>query len=110
MRLFFPKLLRQLRTTKGFSAVEFAKKIGVSKQAVSNMESGLALPSVEVFKAIGLTLGVSLDFLAGIDEQAPIIKPDPPVWLADLIPELQSLDHNGQKAVKALIHALKEIK
>ena len=67
------------------------------------MEAGLALPSAEVFRAIGQALGAPLDYLAGLDDVPPAVRPKPPRWLADLLPDLEALDKTGRDAVVAVL-------
>ena len=63
----FNERLRELRTAQGISQVELAKKLGVTKQSVSNWENDNIQPSIEMLIKIALCLGVSSDYLLGID-------------------------------------------
>lgn len=46
---------------------EFAKKIGLSKQAISNYTTGVSLPKRPVIASIATTLNVSEAWLCGYD-------------------------------------------
>lgn len=57
--------IKQLRTQQGWSQVEFAAKIGVTKQCVSNWENDNVLPSVEMLMRLADLFHVSTDYLLG---------------------------------------------
>jgi transcriptional regulator with XRE-family HTH domain len=59
--------IRELRIASGFSQVELAEKLGVSKQSVSNWENDNIQPSIEMLVKISRTFNVSTDFLLGED-------------------------------------------
>ncbi len=59
--------IRELRLAAGFSQVELAEKLGVSKQSVSNWENDNIQPSIEMLVKISRTFNVSTDFLLGED-------------------------------------------
>ena len=61
--------IRKLRTAKGISQVELAKRLGVTKQAVSNWENNNILPSVEMLMILAKHFSVSTDFLLGLDDR-----------------------------------------
>lgn len=52
-----------LRKQNGFSQEEFAEKIGVSRQAVSSWERGIATPDVETLNALAKLFDVDLSSL-----------------------------------------------
>jgi transcriptional regulator with XRE-family HTH domain len=106
MKEIFSQRLKRVRLEKGLTAVELGKRAKVSKQAIYNMEACLTLPSVEVFRSLAVALGVSLDYLAGLDETPPVVRPELPSWLRELLPGFEALDRAGQAAVKALVQAL----
>ena len=57
--------IRALRVASGWNQVEFAKKMGVTKQCVSNWENDNVLPSIEMLLKIAECFHVSTDFLLG---------------------------------------------
>ncbi len=63
----FKVRLRQVRLSKGLSQQVLASRLGLSKQAISNYESGANTPTFPVLLQLSRELGVSLDCLAGID-------------------------------------------
>lgn len=65
-------LLRAGRERAGLSVRELARRIGVSASLLSQVERGLAQPSVGTLWAVVTALGLSLDSLfATADERAP---------------------------------------
>lgn len=57
--------IRVLRQNSGLNQVEFANKMGVTKQCVSNWENDNILPSIEMLVKIADFFKVSTDFLLG---------------------------------------------
>lgn len=57
--------IRRLRIQHGLSQVEFATKMGVTKQCASNWENDNVLPSIEMLSKIADYFKVSTDFLLG---------------------------------------------
>ncbi len=60
--------LRREREAVGLSVSELARRAGVSKATVSQLESGAGNPSVETLWALGVALGVPFAVL--VDQQA----------------------------------------
>lgn len=48
--------LKKIREAAGMTQEQLAEKVGVIRQTISNIECGLALPSVPTAKAIGEVL------------------------------------------------------
>lgn len=61
--------IRELRLSRGMSQVELSKKLGVSKQSVSNWENDNILPSVEMVVKLAKCLSVTTDSLLDIDHR-----------------------------------------
>lgn len=61
--------IRSLRINMGISQIELAKKLGVTKQSVSNWENDNILPSIEMLIKIATFFGVSTDYLLGLDKK-----------------------------------------
>lgn len=57
--------IRELRTAYGMNQVELAKKLGVSKQSVSNWENDNIQPSIEMLVKLSRIFSVSTDYLLG---------------------------------------------
>lgn len=61
----FSERLRELRTQRGYSQSELAKKLNVSKSTVLMLEVGSRKPSFEMLELIGDFFNVDIDFLLG---------------------------------------------
>jgi len=57
--------IRRLRTAHGFSQVELADRLGVSKQSVPNWENNNIQPSVEMLERLADAFHVTTDELLG---------------------------------------------
>ncbi len=64
--------IRKLRIARNLSQVELARKLGVSKQSVSNWENDNIQPSVDMLVKIAGCLNVSTDYLLGISQEKTI--------------------------------------
>lgn len=62
--------IRQLRMQQGWNQVEFAAKLGVTKQCVSNWENDNVLPSIEMLSRLADLFHVSTDYLLGREAKA----------------------------------------
>ena len=61
--------IKHLRVQQGWNQVEFAARIGVTKQCVSNWENDNVLPSVEMLLRLADLFHVSADYLLGREEK-----------------------------------------
>ncbi|MFR5864270.1 MAG: helix-turn-helix domain-containing protein [Acutalibacteraceae bacterium] len=61
----FGTRIRQLRSEMGMSQVEFAEKLGLSKQILSLYEAGKRSPKIAQVKKFAEILKVSVDYLLG---------------------------------------------
>lgn len=59
--------INELRTAVGWSQVQLADKLNVSKQTVSNWENDNIQPSIEMLVRIAHLFHVSTDYLLGLD-------------------------------------------
>ena len=57
--------LKELRKERGFSQLQIAKQLNMSKMAVSHWEKGNSEPSIEQLKVLALLFDVSIDYLVG---------------------------------------------
>ena len=64
--------IRMQRAARGISQVEFADRLGVTKQCVSNWENDNVLPSIEMLTKLADFFGVTTDFLLGREPVSPI--------------------------------------
>lgn len=60
--------IRELRTACNMSQVDLARRLGVTKQSVSNWENDNILPSIEMLIRIARVFSVSTDYLLGLNE------------------------------------------
>ena len=60
--------LRQVRSARGLSVRELARRAGCSASLVSQVERGVTAPSAGVVYALANQLGISLDYLFGTDD------------------------------------------
>lgn len=64
--------IKKLRLARNMSQVELAKRLGVSKQSVSNWENDNIQPSIEMLIKIAECLNSSTDFLLGLNNRQTI--------------------------------------
>ena len=69
----FNEKLQELRKQKGLTQDELAKKLYVSRTAVSKWELGRGYPNIESLKAIAKFFSVTVDELLSSNE---ILRPD----------------------------------
>ena len=62
--------IKKLRIAHGMNQVEFAKRMGVTKQCVSNWENDNVLPSIDMLVRIADMFHVRTDFLLGREDGA----------------------------------------
>ena len=76
----------EMRTQFGWNQVELAKRLGVAKQTVSNWENENIQPSIEMLIRISKLLGVTTDYLLGLDTIPRLnIEGLPPSMVAHLM-------------------------
>lgn len=56
----------ELRVSFGWTQVQLAKKLGVTKQTVSNWENDNIQPSIDMLVKISKTFNASTDYLLGL--------------------------------------------
>ena len=61
----FNKVLKELRTARGLTQEEFARKLGTSRSRVGMYESGQRNPDPETLEAIADFFNVDIDYLLG---------------------------------------------
>ncbi len=64
----FGERLRQLRQEKGIGQVELAKHLGVGKSIISLWEIGQCEPTLSKLISMSVFFGVSIDYLAGLED------------------------------------------
>ncbi|MCI5892765.1 MAG: helix-turn-helix transcriptional regulator [Clostridiales bacterium] len=61
--------IKELRNGLNISQVDLGKKLGVTKQCISNWENDNIQPSIDMLIKISKFFGVSTDYLLGIDSK-----------------------------------------
>ena len=100
-----------LRKESGYTQLDLAEKVRVSRQAISKWETGRALPSAENLKYLSELFGVSVDYLLNDDmteesnpkEQEP--APEPQTEEA-VFPEKEKGKPASWKYIAALLLAV----
>ena len=59
-KLAFGDIIRQYRTELSMSAQELASRVGVSKSAITNWESGIRRPDISTVPVLCSVLGISI--------------------------------------------------
>ncbi|MBD5142933.1 MAG: helix-turn-helix domain-containing protein [Oscillospiraceae bacterium] len=65
----FYERIKELRLALKMNQVEFANKLNITKQCVSNWENAYIQPSVDMLIKIAKTFSVSTDWLLGLNSQ-----------------------------------------
>lgn len=61
--------IRRLRQERGLNQEELGRRVGASKQSVSNWENGNIAPSIDLLIRLADFFGVSTDYLLGRQNQ-----------------------------------------
>ena len=64
----FNELLREARVNAGYTQSQIAEIVGVAKSTYCNWEQGTREPNIIKLKVLAQALGVSCDYLIGIEE------------------------------------------
>lgn len=68
--------LKQLREKHNSSQSQVAKRLGITRAAISSCENNISLPSVNVLAELALLYRVSTDYLLGLDNRTAIVLED----------------------------------
>lgn len=61
--------IKQARLAKNMTQDELAKRMGVSKNAISNYENGVSTPKIELLFPLMAALDVDANYLYGVDAE-----------------------------------------
>lgn len=61
--------LKELRSEKGMTQTDVARRLNMSKMAVSHWEKGNSEPSIEQLKALAAMFDTSVDYLVGFKDE-----------------------------------------
>ena len=64
--------IKDLRSALGWSQVDLARKLNITKQTVSNWENGNIQPSIEMLVRLSKIFGVTTDHLLGLETNTQI--------------------------------------
>lgn len=77
--------INELRRYRGWSQVDLANRLSISKQTVSNWENDNIQPSVEMLVRLAKLFDVSTDYLLGLDDHAQLnVEGLPPELISHL--------------------------
>lgn len=100
----FTDQLRMAREALGWSQAKLARTAGFDKRSIGRYELGLVAPSIQAAAKLAVTLGKSLDAMAGIGPGAV----DPQA--SALAAQIQLLPPDRRELVLALVKVLGEKK
>ncbi len=100
----FPKKLKQLRQSKGWSQGQVAMKIDVDMQRISKYERGVLNPTTELALKLADLFEVSLDYMLRNEENSASNRIKNPKILKQL-EEIDNLPEDKQRSVVALLEA-----
>ncbi|MBQ7890806.1 MAG: helix-turn-helix transcriptional regulator [Erysipelotrichaceae bacterium] len=88
-----------LRESRNLTQVQFAAKLNVKKQTISNWENGYVMPSVQQLVNIALIFSASTDHLTGLDKRRIIDVTD---FSDNEVAHIQQLvdDYRALKSIK----------
>lgn len=97
----FYERIKELRVSLKMNQIEFANKLNVTKQCVSNWESGYIQPSIDTLIRITETFSVSADWLLGLSHQNILdvsgLSMEKIVHLQNIINDLQNIINDLKK-------------
>lgn len=64
----FGEKLKNLRIEKGFTQMQLAAHLGITKSVISAYESSLRSPSYDILIRLARTFGVTTDYLLGLEK------------------------------------------
>ncbi len=100
----FPKKLRELRKSNGYSQEQLARKIEADLQRVSKYERGVIWPTLEILVRIASVFEVSIDYLIRDSKNLGVSK----IKNTDLLKQIEEIDQfpiEDQKTVFTFLDA-----
>jgi len=92
----FGERLKILRTSKGLTQEQLARRLNLTKSVVSAYELGMRMPSVNIVIKMSAIFAVTTDYLLGVDEKQRF--------------DLSGLSEGEVSLVRNLINTLKDKK
>jgi len=62
--------IKALRTARGWTQADLARRLGITRNGVNSWEQGLSMPSPAFLVELAKTFSVSTDFLLGVEKLA----------------------------------------
>ena len=72
MKAEFSENIRKLRTERGLSQTELAKRLGVNKSIISAYENQERLPSLNMLAKLSYQFNVSMEYLLGVSRNKTV--------------------------------------
>lgn len=85
--------IRRLRESREWTQAELARKVGITKSAISTYELGIRTPSADVVCGFAKAFGVSADYLLGITERRTV--------------DVEGLSERDEAIIRELVATLK---
>lgn len=85
--------IKSLREQKGLTQTELSKQLGITRSSVNAWEMGISVPSTQYIVELAGILGISTDYLLGVDSSASI--------------SVAGLDDDDVRIVHALVEHLR---
>lgn len=85
--------IRRLRESREWTQAELARKVGITKSAISTYELGIRTPSADVVCGFAKAFGVSADYLLGIAERRTV--------------DVEGLSERDEAIIRELVATLK---
>lgn len=95
---------KKVREDLGLSQEEFGKELGVTRQAIYQIEKGLRMPSVKFIKKTSDRFNIPITYF--LDEDSLVITSSEKLYLISLI---KTLDENEREKVLDFLYKLKGI-
>lgn len=86
--------IKRLRESREWTQAELARKVGITKSAISTYELGIRTPSADVVCGFAKAFGVSADYLLGIAERRTV--------------DVEGLSEREEAIIRELVAALRE--
>lgn len=97
--------IKTLRTAKGWSQAELARRLGVTRNGINTWEQGLSTPSIANIAELAKIFSVSTDYLLGVENKSTIdisgIAPEDVALLISIVDKFRSLNNKASKRKKS---------
>lgn len=98
--------LRTLRKARGLTQEALCDRAGISRDAITRIEGGSRIPTIDTLERLGMALGVAVSELV---HTTPPRKPTQPVTLRRVIALLEKETPEVQEAAEEVVRALVKV-